>query len=439
MLEQFLNHIRQYSLCDSNDRILLAVSGGLDSMTMLHLFKEAGFQIAVAHCNFQLRGAESDGDESFVRTTCKQLNIPFFSIRFDTDVYAKQNGLSTQMAARELRYAWFQKLLHDEKYDWLATAHHFNDSVETVLLNWLHGGSIESFAGIPVKNQQVIRPLLFALRSDLEKYATDKNLSWRDDASNVTDDYQRNFLRHQVIPKLKEINPSLESTLQYGLKKVKSDLSFLDASVGEWKQNHIKEAGLSIRIEKKALANLPVGITWRVLKPYGFNFSQCEDLTNALNGQSGKKFLSNSHQLTVDRKEIILTPLESSWEDILIKNDGGRVTLGSWDMDILTTTNLELTQNPLMAILDSDKLRFPLCWRKWKPGDYFYPLGMEHKRKLSDFLIDKKVSIAEKNYVTVLESEGQIVWVVGHRIDSRFRLTSSTKSAMVFSLQPHFG
>lgn len=437
MLEQFLNHIKQHSLFSDEDRVLLAVSGGLDSMVMLSLFKEAGFSFGVAHCNFQLRGVESNGDELFVRKSCEHLGVPFFSIQFETERYAKQNGLSIQIAARELRYAWFSELLEKEHFNYLATAHHFNDSIETVLLNWIHGGSLEGFTGIPVKNKQIIRPLLFALRSDLEQYAKKNKIDWREDASNITDDYQRNFLRHQVIPRLKEINPSLESTLQYGIKKVLGEEQFLQTSIADWKQHYLKEQGSSIRIEKKLIEKIPSAIVYKILKPYGFNFSQCEDVWMISNGQSGKEFFSTSHHLVIDREDIIITPKQQVWENVLIERNQNQANLGSRMMEI-KRVHAEPSSDPNIAVLDADMLQFPLVWRKWKAGDYFHPLGMSHKRKLSDFLIDKKISMAEKNYVTVLESAGQIVWVVGYRIDDRFKLTVSTRSALSFSVQPYF-
>lgn len=436
MLKQFLNHIEQNDLCTSDQKILVAVSGGLDSMVMLNLFKEAGYSVAVAHCNFQLRGSESDGDEAFIRQTCERLLVPIYTRRFETEKYATENGVSIQMAARELRYAWFDELLEHHAYDRLATAHHGNDAIETVLLNWVHGASLEGLSGIPVRNGQTIRPMLFSTRAVIEKYALDNQLTWREDRSNQTDDYQRNYLRHQVIPKLMELNPSLESTVQRGLRKIKDEQFFFYQQLTQWKSDHLKKEGTLIRIAKESFVNATH--LWWVIKEYGFNFDQCEEVAKVLHGQSGKRFLSPSHQLTIDRDHLILSPHEDFWVDVTIAQGQSSACLGSWDMDIEKPVSMEPVNDPNLALLDANKLTFPLCWRRWKPGDFFYPLGMEHKRKLSDFLIDKKVSVAEKNVVTVLESGGQVAWVVGYRIDNRFKITPQTRSALSFFIYPHF-
>src|SRR5688500_3351024 len=224
MLEQFLNHITRFRLCEKSDRILVAISGGVDSMTMLHLFQQAGYQFSVAHCNFQLRGKESDDDEIFVKDVCQQLQIPVYTRRFETESFAWEQGLSIQMAARDLRYAWFNELMNLHDYQLLATGHHLDDSMETILLNITKGSSTEGLAGIPVKNGKIIRPLLFASRAQVEKYAGEIDIRWREDKSNLTDDYQRNFIRHHIIPKLKELNPSLETTWQHGIEKIQGDL-----------------------------------------------------------------------------------------------------------------------------------------------------------------------------------------------------------------------
>ncbi|HEU5290922.1 MAG TPA: tRNA lysidine(34) synthetase TilS, partial [Cyclobacteriaceae bacterium] len=251
MQEQFLNHIQKHSLCHRGERILLAVSGGLDSVVMLHLFRETGFSIGVAHCNFQLRGTESDGDENFVRQLCLQMGVPFFIKRFDTQAYAWENNLSIQMAARELRYSWFDHLLEENQYNLLGTGHHFDDTMETIVLNWIKGSSVEGLAGIPVKNRKIIRPLLFATRAQVEKHAAEKGIQWREDQSNLTDDYQRNFIRHQIIPKLKELNPSLETTLHTGIEKLQGDLELLHVQLEDWKRKFISSEGEKVIIAKR--------------------------------------------------------------------------------------------------------------------------------------------------------------------------------------------
>lgn len=419
---------------------MLAVSGGLDSVVMLHLFKEAGFSIGVAHCNFQLRGEESDGDEEFVKQLCQQLNVPVFVKRFDTQAFAWENNLSIQMAARELRYSWFDHLLEENHYDFLATGHHFDDTMETILLNWIKGSSVEGLTGIPVKNKKIIRPILFATRAQVEKHAAENGIQWREDQSNLTDDYQRNFIRHQIIPKLKELNPSLETTLHTGIEKLQNDVELLHFQIEVWKRDFLSVEGDKISIAKKGFDSFPQGVhlLWRCIKEYGFNFEQAREIIHGLQGQSGKRFLSPTYQLVIDREHVILSPHEKFWNETLIEQGQDEAKLGSWEMGIEKTNSVEISKDSLIAKLDADKLKFPLCWRKWKPGDFFYPLGMDHKRKLSDFLIDNKVSLTDKDSVTVLESGGEIAWVVGYRIDNRFKITSQTRSTLSFSISPYF-
>jgi tRNA(Ile)-lysidine synthase len=440
VLKQFLNHIERFQLCKPSGKILLAISGGIDSMAMLHLFREAGLSIGVAHANFQLRGEESAGDEQFIRETCAALDIPCFITHFNTQQYAEQNGVSIQMAARELRYGWFNMLLETHHYDHLATAHHVNDSIETTLLNWIHGASVESFAGIPVRNNKVIRPLLFATRQSIEQYAAEKQITWREDKSNQSDDYQRNFLRHQVIPKLREINPSLEQTVQRGLEKIRGDLALLEGGLENWRSKFMTISEERCTIDKRGFDELSSGasVLWRCVKHLGFNYDTCHDVMASLHGQPGKRFLSPSHELIVDRAYLIITPHVDFWNDTVIEADQPTAFLGAWDMEIGKLPEVRRAESSFEATLDAGKVKFPLRWRRWKPGDAFYPLGMEHRKKVSDFLIDHKVPVSDKNTVTVLESDGQIVWVVGYRIDHRYRITEQTAEAISFFISPHF-
>jgi tRNA(Ile)-lysidine synthase len=441
VLKQFLRHLSEKRLASADDRILLAVSGGLDSMVMLHLFSKAGFGIAVAHCNFQLRGTESDNDEAFVRDWCEKAAISFFCKRFNTEKYANENSLSIQMAARELRYAWFQSVAEHENFHYIATAHHLNDSIETVLFNWINGTSIDGLTGIPVQNNNVIRPLLFAGRAQVEEYARENNLIWREDSSNQSDGYKRNFIRHQIMPRLQELNPSLESTIARGQRKLTGELSFFRQALATWKKEFVVYSSSSISIQKKAFEGIehPAIILSKVIAGFGFNFDVCEEIMGSLHGQSGAKFISTSHLLVVDRSVLLITPHQTPLRETLIEEGQGNASLATWGMEIKTGSMGGIpASNPLVAMLDAGKLKFPLCWRMWREGDFFYPLGMEHKKKLSDFLIDTKIPLSAKANITVLESDGQLVWVVGHRIDNRFKLTAGTKKAISFSVSQRF-
>jgi tRNA(Ile)-lysidine synthase len=439
MLEQFLNHIEQNQLCKKTDRILLAVSGGIDSMVMLNLFESGGYEIGVAHCNFLLRGNESDADERFVRSICQAKQIPCYSTRFNTTDYARLNHLSTQMAARELRYAWFDELLDTEKYDFIATAHHLNDSIETVLLNWIHGGSPEGLLGIPVKNNRIIRPLLFASRGTIQAYAQSANIAWREDTSNLTDEYARNYLRHQVVPRLKELNPSLEETFLQGLQKLKAGHTLEQMAVNRLKQNYFSGAPSHVVIQKELFQEIhDPAILWYLLREYHFSPAVCGDIVQALTSQPGKQFLSPTHRLVIDRSTLIITQHENFWQPTEISTAQAFASIGPWDMAIESARSQPIPADPDIALLDKDRVEFPLVWRTWQPGDFFYPLGMEHRKKVSDFLVDSKVPLSDKPHVTVLVSAGQIIWVVGYRIDNRFKVTPATKEALRFTVYPHF-
>ncbi len=429
MLEQFLNHIERFKLCVKQDSILLAVSGGVDSMTMLHLFKEAGYPIAVAHCNFQLRGKESDEDEIFVQTACDQLNVPVYTIRFDTEVYAWERGLSIQMAARNLRYEWFNQLLSKHAHIWLATGHHFDDTMETILLNLTKGTPTDGLVGIPVKNGNIIRPILFATRRQVEQYARHNGIAWREDQSNLTDDYQRNFIRHHIVPKLKELNPSLETTWQTSIEKIQGDLELLHHSFNDWKDKFVVESPDRITILKKGFDSYLAAdsVLWRYIKTHSFNFEQAREIIHTLKGQPGKRFLSPTHVLVVDRDSIIITQHQQEWSSVPIEEGTTESFLGPWKLQLLHAPEVRLNSGRMEAFLDADQVTFPLLWRNWKNGDSFQPLGMSHTKKVSDFLVDNKISLVDKKNITILESAGRIIYVVGWRIDDRFKITAQTK------------
>ncbi len=420
---------------------MLAVSGGLDSVVMLHLFKEAGFSVGVAHCNFQLRGEDSMKDESFVQNICSEKSMPFFCKRFETNIYATEHSLSVQMAARDLRYAWLNEIVEKEGYDFLATAHHLNDSLETMLLNLTKGTSLQGMSGIPRKNGKVIRPMLFASHGMIKTYADFHHLKWREDLSNATDDYQRNFIRHQVVPKLKELNPSLEDTLQKSLIKISGALELLNLGRTQF-ESQFKKLKTGLHVPKQAIEQYKnqSAVLWEAIHHYGFNLEQCQSVIHSLHGQAGKKFISTHYQLTIDRDEIVISERIENWEPIIIERGENHISRGPFSLDVKSVEKEEsrINQDKNEAVLDESKLKFPIIWRKWKAGDHFYPIGFDHKKKLSDFLIDNKVSLPAKEFVTVLESEGEIAWVVGYRIDNRFKITPQTRSALSFSIRPYF-
>lgn len=433
MVEQLLNHIYAHQLCKATDKILLGVSGGLDSVVMLHLFFQAGFSIGVAHCNFQLRGEEADGDEEFVRRLCSEFNIPFYCQRFETKTFAHEERLSVQMAARELRYRFFEQIREREGYDHIATAHHLDDSLETALLNLARGSGLEGMAGIPDVSGKVIRPMLFATRRMLSEYASQHHLQWREDVTNQAEDYSRNYLRHQVVPKLKKLNPNLEETYRHTRQRLSEARQLALYAIKYFKALYVKHDNNCMIIEREGLLRSGAGATllWELIKKEGFNFSQCRDILQ--HHQPGKYFFSDTHYLVVDRGTYILYPKEDDafFSREIARNETQVFHAGVFlSLEEVSREAFVLEKNAWVAQLDADLLRYPLIWRTWKTGDYFVPLGMKHTKKVSDFLIDLKVSLPEKKRVTVIESGGEIAWVAGYRISEKFKVTEQTKRVL---------
>jgi len=420
----------------------LAVSGGQDSMAMLDLFVQSGFAVAVAHANFQLRGAESDEDELWLATYCGKKSIPFHSTRFDTNNYAITKGISIQMAARELRYAWFHQLREALNIDWVATAHHHNDSIETILLNMAKGTSLQGLQGMAAVNGHLLHPLLFATRQELETWVAEKGIPWREDQSNQTDDYKRNFIRHQLVPRFLELNPAFETSMTKTVTKLEGSLLLVNQAVSDWKKLYWRNTGDLIHLAKTGFSDpnaegYNLAILWEILKEYGFHYDQCQQILTALNGQSGKKFLTATHALIIDRDVLVLAPLQTTFTDesVVIQNDQTKALCFGYTLAIQRSVKTEnIDRSKRTATLNKQLIQFPITWRKWKEGDWFIPLGMKNRKKISDFLIDEKISVAEKESVTVLESLGEIIWVVGYRIDDRFKVTETTAQVLILQL-----
>lgn len=435
MLNDFLAFIERNNLFISKDRIILAVSGGVDSVVMAKLFNGSAYDFAIAHCNFKLRGSDSDKDEEFVNKLAENMGVPFFSQQFDTKKYASSHNLSTQVAARELRYQWFSKLMEAEGYQYVATAHHRNDSLETVLYNLTKGTGIHGITGVPIKNDQIIRPLLFTDRESIEAYARENKIKWREDISNQSNDYHRNLIRNEVVPILKKINPGLEKTFEHTLARLQGVEEVLHAAVDAFKSKHVKEVNGDVFYTVEGLEHASIALIDELFKSYGFTFSQIEDLKKALKS-TGKLFYAGGMQLLVDRQFVILSKRnqnETVSEQLieqgqtLFENDALKLSIANELMPISFEKGVEK--------FDAAKLNYPLKVRKWKEGDYFYPLGMKGKKKLSDFMIDNKIPLNLKERVYVLESDKKIVWVIGYRVDDRFKVTPDTKQVVSFRLQ----
>jgi tRNA(Ile)-lysidine synthase len=436
MLNEFKRFIAVHNLVTAGDKILVAVSGGVDSMVMTQLFLELGYNIGLAHCNFSLRGRESDNDEKMVSKYATDHNIPFFSTRFDTKTYARKKGLSVQMAARELRYSWFEEIRMNNEFNSVAVAHNLNDNIETLIINLVRGTGLTGLTGMKPKNNNIIRPMLFATREEIMLYCKEHQIIYREDKSNAETKYTRNKIRHRVIPVLKEINPSIEMTLSEtaerfaGINDIVSEfIHKLRDKITEHKEDMIS---FNISLLRPHLKNRAT--VYELFKPFGVTNMQLNDLIKVINGKTGNKIYTETHRLLKNRKEIIVSP-EQSKNDLsfFIKKINGLNTVpGIISAEYVNITDsFEIPSDQSVACIDSEKMTFPVNIRKWKPGDNFIPLGMKQKKKLSDYFIDNKYSILEKENKYILESEGKIVWIIGDRIDNRFRITRSTKRALI--------
>jgi tRNA(Ile)-lysidine synthase len=436
MLDEFKRYIAVHNLAKAGDKILVAVSGGVDSMVMTQLFLELGYNIGLAHCNFSLRGRESDSDEKLVIKYATDHNIPFFSTRFDTKTYARKNGLSVQMAARELRYSWFEDIRMNSGFDSVAVAHNLNDNIETLIINLVRGTGLTGLSGMRPRNNNIIRPMLFATRGEIMLYCKDHEIIYREDKSNAETKYTRNKIRHRVIPVLKEINPSIEMTLSEtaerfaGINDLVSEyIHKLRDKITERKEDIIS---FNISLLRHHLKNR--AIVYELFKPFGVTNMQLNDLIKVVNGKTGSKIYTETHRLLKNRKEIIVSP-EQPKNDLsyfIKKTNGLNSVPGIISAEFVNITDsFEIPPDQSVACIDAEKMTFPVNIRKWKPGDNFIPLGMKQKKKLSDYFIDNKYSIPEKENKYILESEGRIVWIIGDRIDNRFRITRLTKRALI--------
>lgn len=434
MKEYLLKYIEDKQLFGQFDRILLAVSGGIDSVVMVNLFSEARIQFAVAHCNFMLRGEESAEDEVFVKNLADQFNVPFFVKSFDTETYAKDNQLSIQMAARELRYDWFDHLLEEKGYDFIATAHHRDDVLESLLLNLTKGTGISGLQGIRSKLGRVVRPVLFASRKDIADYAADKKLQWREDSSNQSNQYQRNLIRNEVIPQMKLINPNLENTLVHTLDRLQAAEEIFDTNIKKIKEEALFRSGIDVwlHVRKMQAEGLNSAILFEILKEWGFSYVQAREIMDGiLSNATGKKYLSGGYRLNLDRDYLLISPIRDAnirerliWRDTEdYQNDFFKTVFR-----IYSTHNFKIPADRNQACLDLERLEFPLKVRRWQPGDRFFPLGMKHPKKVSDFLIDEKVPLNIKDRVCVLTSGEEIAWLIGYRIDERFKVTEDTQN-----------
>lgn len=432
MLQELKHFITSHKLFTGKDKILLAVSGGIDSVVLCYLFFEAKINFGIAHCNFKLRGEESDRDELFVQELAKKYGIDFHVKHFTTRAFAEEKNISIQMAARELRYQWFEEIRKKSKYSFIATAHHKGDVAETMLINFVRGTGIHGLHGILPKQNKIIRPLLFTTREEIVSYAKQNNLTHREDSSNASDKYLRNNLRLNIIPELKKINPSLEHSLYATAQQLGQAEEILKKSVDEFKKAAVKKGKSTISISIKKLQQFSPAAFYlfEFLKEFGFNGETTNNISSALKGKSGKLFYSATHSILVNRDKLILQKLGKTENKIYTVNKKSASVKKPVHISLKKITrskSFTIPATPNIACLDYEKISEKITLRKWQDGDRFIPLGMKGEKKLSDFFIDNRLSLYDKENTWLMLSGNDIVWIVGHRIDDRYKISPSTK------------
>lgn len=436
-MDKFLRFIAENSLFTKEQPILLAVSGGKDSVLMAYLFAEAGFNFGIAHCNFGLREEASNLDEEFVKSLADQFKVDFYSIHFPTEQYASEHHISIQMAARDLRYKWLEETRNKHNYSFLAVAHHQTDSVETVFLNLLRGTGIAGLSGILPKRDKLIRPLLAFTGKEVEEIVIQKKLAFREDASNASTKYKRNRIRLEVLPVLRKINPEIEKTFLANSKRFHAVESFLTQAVEELRSElFIKEQNEETHIQIAHLKELkPISLwLYELFSPYGFTEAVLSDLQRDWDNGSGRQFYSSTHQILVDRACLILKPLiKESSVNQTIETLPYEFTWFHNKYKVYSADRADLSLTGFTQVIDFDAVKFPLLVRSWQQGDRFQPLGMKGQKKVSDFLISLKIPVTLKQEIPVIEDADQsIVAILPWRIDDNFKVTAKTKKVIIF-------
>jgi len=441
MLQQFRQFISDNRLFSGKDKILAAVSGGMDSVALCSLFRQARINFGIAHCNFLLRGSESDADEEFVRQLASEYGVNFYTRSFETSEYARAKGISIQMAARDLRYAWFDELIKTEGYSSVATAHHLDDQSETFFINLLRGSGLSGIHGILPKQGNIVRPMLFATREEIDDFVRDNRLPYREDSSNKSRKYLRNRLRHELMPVLMNIDPAFSHKLNQTMLHIRGIEDILNQKVNEVSERIVIKKQDQFQVEISKIKELNPFETWTylILQPFGFSAAVVNEVVEAMEGISGKMFFSQTHRLVKDREILIIEPLANlnpAQLQYFIGEDTPEITrpfpMEFSSMPVAET--LEMLHNPAFACLDAGKLKYPLTLRLWQKGDRFIPFGMKGWKKVSDFLTDLKLPVPEKEKTWLMLSAGDVVWIVGKRIDDRFRISKQTYGAKVIHL-----
>lgn len=455
LLKEFQQYIKKENLFHPKDKLLLAVSGGIDSVVLCELCKQAGYDFVIAHCNFQLRGAESDRDEQFVKELGKKYSAEVLLKKFDTEKYATGNKVSIQIGARELRYNWFRELIGNKQLakaselketdlalpvaHCILTAHHANDNIETMLMNFFKGTGINGLKAILPKQGRIVRPLLSVSRKEIEQFAKENNLSWVEDSSNASDKYTRNYFRNELIPGLQKVFPQVEDNLAANIDRFRDIEELYSQAIDLHKKKLLEQKGSEVHIPVLKLQKKePLhSIVYEIIKDFGFTAHQTDECIALLKSETGKYIQSPTHRIIRNRNWLIISPNNTTEAgNILIEQEESNVqyVIGNLQIKKLPVANCKLPIADSVVLLDASEIKFPLLLRKWKQGDYFYPLGMQKKKKLSRFFIDQKLSLTQKERTWVIEMDKKIVWVVGLRIDDRFKIKDSTKDILQLTL-----
>jgi|TARA_B110000263_G_scaffold140426_1_gene121792 tRNA(Ile)-lysidine synthase len=435
----FIHFFEENNIDFLKNKFLLAVSGGVDSMVMFRLYKKNKITFSVCTCDFNLRGKESSDDISFVRNFCKVNGVKFYTKKFYTKKYALDNKISVQMAARKLRYEWFDQLIKEYKYSYLSTAHHNDDNLETILLNFIKTTGYRGLSGIPSINNFTIRPLLQTSKKSLKEYAINNNLDWREDKSNDDIKYQRNNLRKQVIPILKKINPSIEKSISNSSKRLNKVGNFIKSELEIFKNQYLSEKNqiLTINIGEWVNNKNSDIIIYDILDNYGFNFFQAELILKTIRKNNLKEFLSEKYILYTERNEINIKPIDFNFKYYHIFNSSKDIVIDDLKFKIkkYDINKLLLNDRPTNAQIDYDKISYPLILRNFNQGERFIPLGMKKSKKISDYLSDKKISKIDKlKQCVISDSNNGIIWLIGHQINDFFKISKNTKTVLEFEI-----
>lgn len=441
MQEKFEAFVREQKLFDKNDRVLVALSGGVDSVVLATLMLRSGYTFSVAHCNFHLRGEESNRDERFVRSWAEKNKIKLFVSEFDTYEYMQQKGISLEMAARELRYSMFNNLMTSQGFSLLATAHHADDSAETFFINLLRGTGIAGLHGILSKHDNIVRPLLFATRKDIFDFAKANNIPFVEDSTNEDTQFLRNKIRHRLFPLLKDLCPNFDTVIKKDIDRLRETEIVFRSVIERLRADIIEKESNICKINIDRLRKLhPIRILlYELLSEYGFNETDSNNVLASLDKESGKQFFSKTHRLLKDRNYLFITPLNADQhqERYLLNESQNMVNeplhLVMETLEDLTFVNISKERN--IAMFDKELLRFPLVLRHWKQGDAFVPFGMNKSKKLSDFFTSEKYSLIDKQQQWLLCSGDDIIWIVGRRTDNRYRISEKTKTILKIEIQ----